>query len=88
MHGKSKKNWHDKAILAVHVSWRQTKHQLTINSSYIENKATNPIFLSCHKDEDKNKGATDESKKIMVSSFNNGRTKICYAFMASIYAEE
>jgi len=54
-----------------------------------ENEETKiPIFLSYHREEDRNKGAVDESKISMVSSFIMDKTKIRYAFMASIYAED
>ena len=59
---KTEKNWHNETILAIHVSLEQMKHQLAINVPYTEMKWQITVFLSFLIDEDKNKGATDESK--------------------------
>ena len=56
--------WYDEAISALHMSQGQTKRHITINASTWKMKRRNfKLFLSCHIDKDRNKGATDKSKK-------------------------
>ena len=56
---------------------------------YMKTKGRNfKLFISCHIDEYRNKGATDESKKLQLRHSIMDEPKICYTFIASIYDKE